>query len=124
MGLTIDQIRTRVGPPTKQVTIENFGGDVTVRKLTAAEYIALQSIAPPGSDKEATFEYFIEICKAGSINDDGSPLFGDEDAWILKTNPLDAMKLGQEICAFNNLFRSDGPEKNSNGQPPESSGTG
>jgi hypothetical protein len=72
----------RIKRPQRTVDIPDWNGSVTVRAITAGEYLAL--VQKMKDDKDhAVFLWII----AAACNDDGSPLFKDDDLTFLEGQP-------------------------------------
>ena len=123
-GLTREQIMAADDLPREKVTIPEWGGDVTIRTMTAFEKDAfeLASLKNPGADAEVNYSNFrLRLLQLVIVDDKGNRLFGDEPADLeaLGSKSSQAIDLLWPVAARLNGLDDADTEKNS--EIPESS---
>lgn len=114
--LTLDKIKAAHGEKVFTVGVPEWDGDVFVKRMSAADYIWINSGEEAGTKAEQDVEFMIRICKRLMVNEDGSQLIADDDDYLLRDNPLLVIRVGKEILAKHKLGES--VKKNSETTPP------
>jgi hypothetical protein len=97
-----------IGPQTMTVAVPHWGGNVTLRKMTAAEHITmatrLHSPATGSLDSESAIGaglLYLVVCTA--VDDDGNQLFTGDKVKVLNRDSKALAILGTAALSFNSL---------------------
>jgi hypothetical protein len=106
--LTLNEIKAAHGPREFIVNVPAWNGDIKIRRLTAADWIALAE----RPNDESQLDYLIRLIELTAVNGSDKPLFDAESRYLLTDSPLVALDLGTKIVELNKLNRekkSDSP---------------
>jgi len=123
--LSADQITKANDLPIKTVPVEEWGGDVGLRRLPAEEAVALSEFA----DSEGAQEGLEAACRFLSrvlCDENGSRLFSDEERAVVVLSGRDQqvlMRLIDEAKAHNGLSEESREELAKNSSEPISDST-
>lgn len=93
------------------VHVPEWGGDITLRQMSAAQYFDVCASLPKGeagsvelSGGENVAEFYIRVILACAVDfETGKPIFSAEDAEILRESPQVIALLGPEAMRINGL---------------------
>jgi hypothetical protein len=100
--LDIEAIKKAHGPKFFEIDVPEWGGTVLAKRISAPEYIELQS-APQGDSTQETFDYLLRLVRMLLVKEDGSALIDDDNVYLLADNPSVVARLGGELIARNGL---------------------
>jgi hypothetical protein len=112
--LTIEQIRDRHGPRQFTVDVPAWEGQVTFRRLTAADWIELAN----RNEADSHLDYLIRLIELTAVDADGGQLFTPADRYLLTDSPLIVRDLGVQVLEQNHVGsqkKSHSPTAHSNG---------
>lgn len=131
MPLSIDQLKSKLSgekPKFKDVPVPALGGDVRLRRLSAAEYITVQALLGNAKSnmeslgavggKLSVGQIAFDIVVATAINEAGEPLFTGELLSILEDDPNIGVSIGMAAMQFNGLIGEAPAPKNEPSTPP------
>lgn len=93
-----------VSPQTKKVTVDAWGGDVLIRKLSVAQRDELSQYFG-SEDKEDIQKACIYTITEGTVNEDGTPLFDREEHFdfLLTQDAQSLESLFGDILSYNGM---------------------
>lgn len=110
MPLTRDQIlasRPRLTP----VDVPEWGGEVLLRPLSVAGLIAFMD----AREKLPAVALYPQLVAASACDEEGRPLFGDDDLAALQAKDFEVVKrVGEAAMRLNKLADSDDEERAKN----------
>jgi hypothetical protein len=118
---------TQDKPKFRDVPVPAFGGDVRLRRMTAAEYITVQAMLGSARQSVETLsavggkmsvgQIAFDIVVATAVDETGKPLFAGERLQILADNPDIGVSLGMAAMEFNGLIGEASAPKNEPSTP-------
>lgn len=122
MSLSFEQIKTASpatdGPKTLKVPVPMWGGEVTLRKMNADEFITYTSRFQKETEMGSAVLYLVTVT---AVDDDGKQLFDTQEKMDLLNSPENSealVILGEQALAFN---RREGTPKNFPATPSKNS---
>jgi len=104
MALTKEQILAARPVPTKTISVPEWGGEVLIRPLTAAEKGRIDDRYPEGKQ----FEMRAHIVVLGVCDEDGKPLFTMDNIKRLNEQAIGAIeRVAAEIMKFSYFTLED-----------------
>ncbi len=109
-----DKLLERGRPRYATIRVPDIG-DVRVRSLSARETFALADRLAAAADKHEEAAIYIQAC---AVDDDGQPLFGDDDLeTLINLEPHVTNALYSGILRHVGLMKGEAVEKNSDETP-------